>query len=305
MRSCLPPGPVIGLGELHRIDLRTEEDVRKFENKELPDAYDSLQHIVLGNQVETVSLPEPLKGRIISKGPAMRYWLGRCIQKITHGTLRNHPVFKAIGRPLDESDLQFLLPLGVNQKLLSGDYSAATDNLHPFFSELACRVIAQEIGMPSDMEQLFVDGLVNATIGGEKQSWGQLMGSPYSFPILCLINASINAYFLEIDRGVTLSLRDCPMLVNGDDVLLTCEESNYVLWKDMLGTVGLEFSVGKNYLSRDFAIINSTFYERRDTLFGQDLCERPYVNLGLMHPQAGIFRVQCDVRSDSKMSDYD
>jgi len=83
---------------------------------------------------------------------------------------------------------------------------------------------------------------------------------------LCSINAAWNRAFLERvltrKRGckVTLSLEEMPMRINGDDLLLAIPDDCYQEWKDWMSIVGLKPSMGKNYLSKDFGLINSELY---------------------------------------------
>jgi len=47
------------------------------------------------------------------------------------------------------------------------------------------------------------------------------------------------------------------MRVNGDDIGFIADEETYATWKYVTKVCGLEFSLGKNYTSRDFLIMNS------------------------------------------------
>jgi hypothetical protein len=52
------------------------------------------------------------------------------------------------------------------------------------------------------------------------------------------------------------------MVVNGDDILFTCRDSqHYNIWKEITGFCGLKFSVGKNYTHKRFLVINSELYK--------------------------------------------
>jgi len=145
------------------------------------------------------------------------------------------------------------------------------------------------------------------------QQSGQLMGSPSSFPILCLINAAVNRFFWERTIGTTdtqtgardelrekFRLDQIPMLVNGDDLLTTIDQEDYDEWWTMVSICGLEPSLGKNYVSKDFAMLNSQIYLQGRDLFGcHAYWERvPYVNLGLL-------RGQSKVLGDTRRADRD
>jgi len=151
---------------------------------------------------------------------------------------------------------------------VSGDYESATDNLNPSLSEACLDEIWHMMGFP--IEDL---AILNCTMSGhdidysevgygvEKQKWGQLMGSPLSFPILCIINAAVTRLAFETAHGRTMSLVDTPMTINGDDVLFYSHSDEcYSIWKDLTAAAGLKFSLGKNYTSADFAMINSVLF---------------------------------------------
>jgi len=254
--------------------------------------HDKMQTVLCTeNKVYPEALPEPLKVRMITRGPWLRYWLSKDIQKWTHGVLRKHPVFVAIGRPLEEDDLQRLLPRG-HESFLSGDYKSATNLLHPQLSLACVREICRCGEFDDTLCRLYEECLVGSDIVSEdgsetKQVWGQLMGSPLSFPILCIVNAALNRYYLELTHGRSFLLRECPMLINGDDVVLRAPGGSYDLWKMIVDDGGLVPSVGKNYLHRDFCIINSTYYEYRECFWNEQFWECPSVNFGLLHPSEG------------------
>jgi hypothetical protein len=79
---------------------------------------------------------EPLKLRIITKGPAVLQWLGKGLQKALHGYLRELPMFAFIGHPVDPVTLENFLSQTYSTfaegcpEFVSGDYSAATDKLN-------------------------------------------------------------------------------------------------------------------------------------------------------------------------------
>jgi len=118
----------------------------------------------------------------------------------------------------------------------------------------------------------------------KEQIWGQLMGSPYSFPILCVVNLAVCRYVVEMAVQRLITLDEFPGLVNGDDVVMKLDPLEYELWQRVVADAGLIPSVGKNYLSRDFAIINSTlFLDTGASLWGlQNFVEKRYVNLDLI-----------------------
>merc|ERR1712156_39191 len=63
------------------------------------------------------------------------------------------------------------------------------------------------------------------------QVWGQVMGSPISFPLLCLVNGAMNRLVQEIDQDRPMFLEDCPMKINGDDSAFGLENRlNHRIW---------------------------------------------------------------------------
>jgi len=102
------------------------------------------------------------------------------------------------------------------------------------------------------------------------------MGCVFSFPILCIINLAVYRASLEADRGCKYRIRDLPVLVNGDDILFKTKNRHYKTWCGLIKGVGFEKSVGKNYVSSDFAMINSTYF--RTT--GGRIQKVPYLNVG-------------------------
>jgi hypothetical protein len=189
----------------------------------------------------------------------------------------------------------------IEGSLVSGDYKGATDNLNPELSAFTAKLIAEEVTVCSTAREkvsqtiwsrILTDCLVNHLLGHHqkrdvvtakeevaaefnilygphtpnpemgKQEWGQLMGSPVSFPILNLINAAATAVGLGWRRSGKVRLLDCLVLhnvhTNGDDVAFLCpDDKTYAAWGRATSAVGLAPSLGKNYRSREFLIINS------------------------------------------------
>ena len=104
---------------------------------------------------------------------------------------------------------------------------------------------------------------------------GQLMGCVFSFIILCLINAAVYRASLERYTGRRFFLRNLPAKINGDDILFKTNSLHYALWCEMIEKVGFEKSVGKNYVSDQFCVINSQYFD-----VTRDFCKVPYFNLG-------------------------
>jgi len=274
-----------------------------------------------------VPLAEPLKVRVISKGPPLRYFLLKPLQKFLHGILRKHPVFHLIGSPVTSDYLEKqLLPEG---DFLSVDYKSATDLLDPGLSRFCVERLVRILAIPSPLSEYFLEALIGHEIQcpmyqnkadffaqkcrreclshlrnfvrkdrnfrwlhqelsvplppfSKRQVWGQLMGSIVSFPILCIINASLLKTCYDMSNAQMpyrhSSIDDCPFGVNGDDGVIRCNKSFPSIWFKATFLCGFEPSVGKTYLDPYTLNINSTSFTR---ISGQFI-ENKYLNMGLM-----------------------
>jgi hypothetical protein len=109
---------------------------------------------------------------------------------------------------------------------------------------------------------------------------GQLMGSIVSFPILCVVNAALcrkalelgasenfdrmvmydPTQWFEVNPNVRIRIKDCPMLINGDDCVFPACERTHAYWLALCPSFGMMPSVGKYYWSSEFMNINSTTF---------------------------------------------
>jgi hypothetical protein len=111
------------------------------------------------------------------------------------------------------------------------------------------------------------------------QKNGQTMGSVISFPILCIANATMSRWALELAYGRRIPLVGCNLLINGDDVAIRGKKSTYSFWKAITAYGGLEESIGKTFRSRQFVNINSTNFLRGEephSIIKVDLQNKPY-----------------------------
>jgi len=230
---------------------------------------------------QVVPLLEAFKVRTITKGDADQYHLARRWQKVIHSRMRKQQNCRLIGQPCNSAYLSQIFgnsPLFSHNEegfFVSGDYESATDLLHPHLSVYANEAICQRLRVPLEdqivLKRCLTEHLLKYTAKGEyfQQQWGQLMGSPTSFPILCLINlAATKVAYEEFFRSLGLLksneymlLEELPMCVNGDDILFWCYDGAlYEKWKEVTKACGLKFSLGKNYTHNRVAIINSQMY---------------------------------------------
>jgi len=222
-----------------------------------------------------------LKVRVISKGPPLKYTLLRNFWKFIHTTLRKHKTFTLIGIPASEEILLNVLGAKLHEDdgFLSGDYSDASNNIYQWASEATSNRIGERLQLNHHIIKMMAESLTQHIIHLPKnrkgiqekepklQEMGQLMGSIMSFPILCIINAAMCRWSLEIAMNKPYQLKQCPLLINGDDVAMKTTEDGYNLWKAITKNVGLTESIGKTFFSREFVQINSTnfLYEEEST----------------------------------------
>jgi len=255
--------------------------------------------------VEPVALAEALKKRVISKGPPILYTVLRPLWKKVHTILRQHPIFCLIGTPITEEILLNVLgsDLKEGEAFLSGDYEAATDNLYSWVSEEIADAISEELQLLGIEKRLFIRALTGHLIRGLPQRNGQLMGSIVSFPVLCIANAAASRWAAELAENKPLQLKQCKMLINGDDVAIRGKASVYQFWRTITSAFGLKESIGKTFLSTKFVNINSTNFTYEETPHplvctskdGNAIVRQcrytlvPYVNMGLI---SGLKRSQ-------------
>lgn len=243
---------------------------------------------------------EPLKIRVISKGEAVPYYFSKDLQRAIHGTMRDMPCFRLIGRPLCPTDL---IDLASNRCILgkgryewfSIDYSAATDNLSARLSASILERLTR--GFDESTRALWSSVLAPhhcsypelkaGCVEDVDQRNGQLMGSILSFPVLCLANLGL---YLETIKEDTRPLRDRlrGVLVNGDDMLYVAKHSK---WNDHILTgekVGLVMSAGKAYCHSRYANANSACFDYDLYRSNATPWSIPFLNTGLYFGQSKV-----------------
>lgn len=220
-----------------------------------------------------LALPEALKTRVITKGPPFLNTVLKPLQKKMWRVLKKHPAFKLVGETVTDEYVQNRMgkTLRKGNYFLSVDYANATNEMHSWCSEAASEQIAEELQLTSNEAEMLTRSLTRHTIELQKngvavktapQTVGQLMGSITSFPILCIVNAAICRWTLELtgNQVQKRTLKDCPFMVNGDDGLLRTTKLGKQLWEKIASFAGLQPSVGKVYISDEFLNINSTTF---------------------------------------------
>jgi hypothetical protein len=279
---------------------------------------------------------EPLKIRVISKGEAVPYYASKELQKRLHAILRSYDCFRLIGRPLCPTDLMDCAANPVETgtgktKWFSVDYSSATDCLSASLSakilgylvqdlakrmeEIWLRVLAPHLCEYPPVKVKKTDGKHDSarceacragicegqwqrvTVPPVLQKNGQLMGSPLSFPILCLANLGL---YLEVIRDDPRSLQEklAGVLVNGDDMLYVAPESLWERHVSLGRKVGLEMTPGKAYKHSVFANANSTCFHFDLDNEGSTPWQIDFLNTGLLFGQNKV--LQKDVSVDAE-----
>lgn len=306
----------------------TFEMVPRFEYEVGNDQHDRWSEYVVESTVPDGALPamiqavlEPLKVRVISKGPALDYYRVKSLQKATHTIMRELPAFHLIGRKLKSSDLERLRDLALEDsqgdssdlRWLSVDYSAATDGSSSNLGLAIQRYIIRDLpqcDIDAAMRVLghhdlyypkCAKGADGSWRGGKEQRKGtkpvgrqrngQLMGSPLSFPILCLMNLLV---FCLANPKLDSESAIERVLVNGDDMLYIGTQETWVKHKEISSSVGLKMSPGKAYIHGVYANANSTSFHcpiRR----GSPAVQLGFLNTGLIF---GKHKVMQDDRED-------
>jgi hypothetical protein len=213
--------------------------------------------------------------------------------------LQSIPSFVLTGKPLEVDDLRDMIrrtkSCGLPTDFLdyvSGDYSAATDNLKILYTKESNECVMRKLNFSEEEKEIFRSVLYEQTIHYPKssglkpaqQTTGQLMGSVLSFPHLCALN--IIGYWMTLEEftGRTFSLKSLPVLVNGDDILFASNPQFYELWKGNITELGFELSIGKNYIHKNFLMVNSEPY----WLSEGSLDPVRFLNCGLLTGQAKV-----------------
>jgi hypothetical protein len=248
--------------------------------------------------VVPLGLAEPLKVRVITKGPPLLYTALKPLQRFMHSILRKHPCFTFIGEPVgDGTKLWHRLgaDLKDNEVFVSADYEDSTNTLKSWVSNVIADEICNQVGIDGLEKTLFIDSLTGHTFlppphANPKteseikfnqmiahavadpqdrlpdeivdklihQQHGQLMGSITSFPILCIANATICRWAMECAKGQPMKLNNMPLTINGDDAAFKTTEEGYAFWQRIAEYSGMKESIGKTFVSRFFVNINST-----------------------------------------------
>jgi len=266
---------------------------------------------------EVYGILEPLKVRTITKGESIPYYAAKKFQKELWKALQGFPCFRLTGRPVSTTDLLDILKRPIMVEGMTGmmewfsvDYSAATDCLSAGLSSLILEYLIEPLQVPRQFKDLLLKVLAPhevfypplkvgeemITVETVLQKNGQLMGSPISFPILCLANVGLGLWVTE-DSPIPFWDRLDSFLVNGDDMLYRAPPTLWGRHVEYGRRIGLEMSVGKAYHHRDYANINSTCFHSVGDNF---VTEIPYLNTGLLVGQNKVIQKDVHVEENGQ-----
>lgn len=288
-----------------------------------------------------IGLPEPLKVRVITAGPPLTYSVLKPIQKWLWRSIKHIKVFELVGTPITKEFItEKIGKLGLNEVFVSGDYVASTDNLHSWVSQELLSELILMLHENGDLNPVFINqlrALMGSALTGhliakpdeyspgtrtgipgvsddktrsdalkseqlETQKEGQLMGSIISFPFLCLANAALCRFAMEISEKKTYKIVDddvpghiaIPLGINGDDCVFKGTKGRiFEIWKQVTAFAGLASSVGKTFVSREFLTMNSVQFEYieesglgwEDEYISWSYEEQKYCNMALVYGQ--------------------
>jgi len=170
-----------------------------------------------------------------------------------------------VGSPTSER-LRYLFSGNRGTKWLSFDYESATDNIKTAYVQRAVEELILKGDGLTDVELSCLRSLGDVSLEGKVAESGQPMGSPMSFPLLCLINkACVDMALTDLLKDGKISFKEWTShrcLINGDDLLTTStSEGCFVTALSLRGTqVGLRVNREKTMQSDEYGEINSTVF---------------------------------------------
>lgn len=142
---------------------------------------------------------------------------------------------------------------------VSGDYSAATDNLSTEVAEIIIDCLRKRSAHVPDHIWDYARSSLRCRLiypGWEAdQNRGQLMGNYLSFPLLCLQNYIAFRYFVTRDE-----VPDDLVRINGDDIVFRSSRVVAERWMSGVTSTGLTLCAGKTLVSSSIFSLNSTFF---------------------------------------------
>jgi len=179
----------------------------------------------------------------------------------------------------------------------SFDYEAATDNIKTMYVRRMVEVLIEKSDDLSVEEVDCLRVLSELSLGGSVAESGQPMGSPMSFPLLCLVNKTVfDMSLTDLFLEGKISFREWSehrCLINGDDLLTRSTSEGDLVSAVRLngGAVGLRVNEAKTMVSSRWAEINSTVFEDASTgVEGEEFTieERKKTNVSALWMDAGV-----------------
>jgi hypothetical protein len=236
-------------------------------------------------------LSEPAKVRVITKGPPATYYILKSLQKYMHNHMRTLPVFALLGQTVNAEIIhETISDPSHGEKILSGDYSDATNELESWVTDAITDELVDVLKISNDEKDLMYKSLTKhimeirdnkgKTILNEKpQVNGQLMGSILSFLWLCIANLTLVRMSKERGEGRTISLEELKARINGDDCLFNANLKVKELWELFGKAMGLKPSLGKVFWTDKFCTLNSRMFKP----YNDFTVEIPFISLGLLY----------------------
>jgi hypothetical protein len=150
------------------------------------------------------------------------------------------------------------------EKIISGDYSAATDNIYLEAVHAIVEVLAECPELSEEERKVLVGSFTNlrwrSLMGKEHPiNRGSMMGNLVSFPLLCLLNKACFDISTDIFYGPNSGRIG---RFNGDDCLFPGCEGFFRLWRQVTATFGFKVNEDKTGFSKCWADLNSQPYRK-------------------------------------------
>nr|UJQ92683.1 MAG: putative RNA-dependent RNA polymerase [Narnaviridae sp.] len=160
-------------------------------------------------------------------------------------------------------DFRAIDEFGVKSVFVSGDYEGATDHLPIKVQEECLTVFLDAMDIPDHIRSFALDSLRTTIFtreGKDTQEYphnrGQLMGSPLSFPFLCLQNYVLFSYTYRREDAY----KRIPVRINGDDIVFRVPEGRDQDFFVECDNLGVKLSRSKTSVHRHFFSLNSRYF---------------------------------------------
>lgn len=150
--------------------------------------------------------------------------------------------------------------------VISGDYSAATDNISLDAVEAIIAVISESEWLTNEERSTLIDSFAGIEVRFSRMDSknvfvvkrGSMMGNLVSFPLLCLLNKACFDWTCDLS-GVGRRVGR----FNGDDCLFSGDREFFDLWRRVTNVFGLEVNIEKTGFSNRWGELNSRVYDFR------------------------------------------